>query len=222
MPTSGRSPKLCASVLLGALVLLLVGAASAQPAAAQDRCVRLICGQGSEDDYCTIRPARLVARMPAAFAIVAIRGNTSIATQGDAATANCAPAKRLPQEVSLDRASLYGSVEVTGQLQANGILRFEPNDGGELEFRPGREAFKGTGPFFRTHFQRIKLDSVQPAVNVTPPRMLAGADCWQAQATAQLSDFSVLVGDTSAAGTYPRRARITAVHGFTRCTWGGP
>jgi len=63
---------------------------------------------------------------------------------------------------------------------------------------------------------------VQPAVNVVPPRPLAGADCWQAQATAQLSDFSVLVGDTSAAGTYPRRARITAVHGFTRCTWGGP
>lgn len=222
MHAIGHPPRLCASVLQGALVLLLVGGASAQPAAAQDHCVRLICGKGSEDDHCTIRPAQLVARMPAAFAIVAIRGNTLIATQGDASTANCAPAKRLAQEVSLDRASLYGSVEITGQLQATGILRFEPNDGGELEFRPGRETFKGTGPFFRANFQRIKLDSAQPAVNVVPPRPLAGADCWQAQATAQLSDFSVLVGDTSAAGTYPRRARITAVHGFTRCTWGGP
>ncbi len=220
MPTSDRPPRFCAIAIQGALVLLLVLAAPAQPAYAQD-CVRLLCAQGS-DDHCAIRPARLTARMPAGFAVTSIRGNTAVATQGDAATATCAPAKRLTQEVSLDRASLYGSVEVAGQLQVSGTLRFEPNDGGELEFRPAREAFKGTGPFFRAHFKSIKLDSAQPAVNVVPPRPLASADCWQAQATAQLSDFSVLVGDTSAAGTYPRRARITAVHGFTRCTWGGP
>ncbi len=220
MHASRRPPRLCAIALCGALGLSPLGATSAQPAAAQD-CVRLICGQ-SGDDHCSIRPARLAARMPAGFAITSIRGNTAVATQGDAATASCTAAQRLTQDVSLDRASLYGAVEVAGQLQASGIVRFEPNDGGELEFRPGREAFKGTGPFFQANFQRIKLDSVRPAVNVTPPRPLAGADCWQAQATAQLSDFSVLVGDTSAAGTYPRRARITAIHGFTRCTWGGP
>ncbi len=219
MPASARPPRPRTTALRGALVLPFIWAASAQPAAAQD-CLRLICGQGS--DHCAIQPARLAARMPAGFAVTSVRGNTLIATRGEAATASCPPAQHLPREVSLDRASLYGSVAVAGQLQASGTLRFEPNDGGELEFRPGREAFKGTGPFYRAHFQRIKLDSAQPAVKVTPPRPLAGADCWQAQATAQLTDFSVLVGDTSAAGTYAQRARITAVHGFTRCTWGGP
>lgn len=219
MPASPHAPSRRTMVLHGTLFLPLFWAASPQPAAAQD-CLRLICEQGSE--HCSIKPARLTARMPSGFAVTSVRGNTLIATLGDAATANCPVAERLPKGVSLDHASLYGSVEISGQLLATGTLRFEPNDGGELEFRPGMEAFKGTGPFFRANFRRIKLDSAQPAINVVPPRTLAGADCWQAQATAQLSDFSVLVGDSSAAGTYPRRARITAIHGFARCTWGGP
>lgn len=111
---------------------------------------------------------------------------------------------------------------VAGKLQTRGTLRYEPNVGGVLEFRPGREALQAGGPFFKANFGCIKLDEAQPAVAITPPRALAKGDCWQAKATAELSDFSVLIGDTSAAGAHVRKARITQVSGFERCAWGGP
>jgi hypothetical protein len=191
--------------------------ASAQAALAQD-CIRITCGQ---DDYCEVTPARLTAALPPGFQIRSIRGNTTIAHRGDAALLECRPASRLAGVVSADRASIYGSLRVTGQLKASGILRFEPNDGGELEFRPGKRTLQGGGHFFNTNFARIKLDRAQPPVKITPPNDLAEANCWQANATADLSDFSVLIGDTSAAGTYARQTRITQVSGFTKCTWGG-
>jgi len=212
-PIAARALRGTLPFAVAALLPVLAG-----PASAQD-CLRLDCGPGKE---CSIRPARLTARMPAGFAITSIRGHSAIATRGDAGSAACQPVQQLPRPLSLDQASLYGSVQIAGRLQVPGTLRFEPHDGGALEFRPARAALHGTGPFFRAHFERIKLDAAQPPVAITPPRRLAKADCWQAQATAELSDFSVLVGDTSAAGTYPHRARITAVHGFTACTWGGP
>lgn len=110
---------------------------------------------------------------------------------------------------------------VTGRLQARGTLRYEPNDGGVWAFRPDKGALRGRGRFFKAHFGHIKLDEAQPAVAIAPPAGLAKADSWQAKATVKLSDFSVLIGDTSAAGTYAGKARITQVSGFERCTWGG-
>lgn len=102
-----------------------------------------------------------------------------------------------------------------------GILRFEPNDGGELEFRPALGVFHGAGRFFKANFTRIKLDEAKPSVRIAPPESLTRANCWEANASAELSDFSVLIGDTSAAGTYAQQARITQVGGFAKCTWGG-
>lgn len=199
-------------LLISALLL-----ASTQAALSQD-CIRIACGQ---DDYCEVTPSRLTAALPPGFEIRSIRGNTTIANRGEAALQECRPASRLAVVVSADQASIYGSVHVTGKLQASGTLRFEPNDGGELEFRPSKETLQVGGSFFKTNFARIKLDQAQPSVQIAPPQSLAKADCWQANATAELSDFSVLIGDTSAAGTYARKARINRVSGFTKCTWGG-
>ncbi|WP_458233009.1 hypothetical protein [Roseateles sp. P5_E8] len=194
--------------------LLLV---STHAALAQD-CIRITCGQ---DDYCEATPSRLTAALPPGFEIRSIRGNTKIASQGEVALLECRPASHLPVGVSADKASIYGSVHVTGKLHASGTLRFEPNDGGELEFRPDKETLQVAGRFFKANFTRIKLDEAQPSVKIAPPKSLAGANCWQAKATAELSDFSVLIGDTSAAGTYARQARVTQVSGFTKCIWGG-
>lgn len=190
---------------------------STQAALSQD-CVRITCGQ---DDYCDVSPSRLTAVLPSGFDIRSIRGNTKIAGRGEAALLECRPANRLPGAMSADHASIYGSVYVTGKLQVSGIVRFEPNDGGELDFRPGKETLQTGGRFFRTNFSRIKLDESQPPVKITPPQSLAKADCWQANVTVELTDFSVVIGDTSAAGTSARQARITQVSGFTKCTWGG-
>ena len=191
--------------------------ASTQVAVAQD-CVRIACGQA---DGCEVSPSRLTAALPPGLDIRSIRGNTKIATHGEAALLECRPASRLAAAVSADRASIYGAVQVTGKLHASGILRFEPNDGGELEFRPGKETLRTGGHFFKTNFARIKLDEAQPPMKIAPPQSLATANCWQAHAKVELSDFSVLIGDTSAAGTYARQARITQASGFTHCTWGG-
>jgi len=199
------------------LFLLIILLVSAQATFAQD-CVRLACGQ---DDQCSIAPARLVAAFPPGFKVTSIGGNTKIGSRGEMGVLDCRPVTRLPSEVSLDRGSMYGSVQIAGRLEASGILRFEPNDGGNLDFRPTKEAFRSTGKFFRTNFRRIKLDGAQPPVAVNPPKSLAKADCWQANATAELSDFSVVVGDTSAAGVYAQRARITRINSFTKCIWSG-
>lgn len=192
-------------------------AASMQGALAQD-CVLLTCGP---DDYCEVTPSRLTATLPPALEIRSIRGNTKIASRGEAAASNCRPMNRLPSVLSADEVSIFGSVQVAGNLQTAGVLRFEPNDGGELEFRPAKDAFQSFGRFFRTNFERIKLDEAQPPVTVVPPAALAKADCWEARATAELTDFSLLIGDTSAAGTYVRQARITKVGSFKKCIWGG-
>lgn len=191
--------------------------ASVQVALAQD-CIRLACAPA---DNCEIAPSRLTAKLPPGFDIRSIRGNTKIANSGEAALLECRPASSLGTVWSADQASIYGAVRVAGKLHAQGLLRFEPNDGGDLDFRPDRTSLQAGGPFFRTNFARIKLNEAQPSVKVTPPQRLAQADCWQANATVELSDFSVLIGDTSAAGTYARHARITKVSGFHRCTWGG-
>lgn len=199
-------------LLLSTLLL-----ASAQAALSQD-CARIDCG---EDDRCEVTPSRMTAALPPGFEIRSIRGNTKIAKHGEVTLQECRPASRLAVVVSADQASIYGSVQVTGKLQASGTLRFEPNDGGEFEFRPGKATLQNGGHFFKTHFTRIKLDQAQKFARIAPPRVLAKADCWQANATAELSDFLVLIGDTSAAGTYARQARISGVSGFTQCTWGG-
>jgi hypothetical protein len=199
------------------LLISILLLATAQAALAQD-CIRITCGQ---DDACEVTPSGLTAALPPGFEIRSIRGGTKIDSRGDAALLECRPASRLEVVVSADQASIYGAVHVTGKLHASGTLRFEPNDGGNLEFRPDREALQGRGRFFKTNFERIKLDEAQPAMKVAPPQSLAKADCWQANATAELSGFSILIGDTSGAGAYARQARITQVSGFTKCTWGG-
>lgn len=199
-------------IWFSALLIVLTKGALAQD------CVLVVCGK---DDYCEVTPARVVASLPAGLEIRSIRGNTKVAMRGEAATADCKPSGRLQNIVSADRASLYGAIQVSGTLRVKGILRFEPNDGGVLEFRPTKDAFRGNGKFFNANFERIKLDEAQPPVRVAPPSSLAKADCWQASATAELSDFSVLIGDSSSAGSYARRAQVTGVHGFVKCKWGG-
>lgn len=52
---------------------------------------------------------------------------------------------------------------------------------------------------------------------IAPPQSLATADRWQESAKAKLTDFSVLIGDTSVTGTYAQQAKITQVGGFPRC-----
>lgn len=206
--------------MMRARLLFLLVACSASCAWADD-CVMLVCGAGAAGDACVVTPSQLVATMPRGFAITEIRGNTKVALRGDAGLAQCRPAPRLAGTVSLDQASLYGAVSVTGTLRVTGVLRFEPNDGGELAFAPAPALFAGTGKFFRSHFRSIKLDEAQPAPTIKVPANLAKANCWTAKATVELSAFSIVVGDTSAAGTYAGKARVTALRDVGECVWGG-
>lgn len=190
---------------------------SSKGALGQD-CVQLDCGKNVD---CNVTSSMLAASLPAGLEIKSLGSGTRISFVYDAAIADCRASRAFPKGASADQATFRGTVQVKGTLRASGIVRFEPNDGGNLEFRPAISTFVGTGNFFRSNFRQIKLDEAQPSVVVTPPRSLAKVNCWQATAKAQLTDFSIVIADTSSAGSYARVARISKVSGFSKCEWGG-
>lgn len=202
-----------------ALILGIVLSATSFATHAAD-CYLILCTP-EEDPLteCTVTPSRLSATLPAGLSISAIRGHTAIAPKdGDARYDRvCQKRAALPEAVSLDRGSLYGAVQIAGTLTANGLLRYEPNDGGTLAFLPEKALFAHTGSFFRKEFEMLKLDAAQPAPNLHPPRSLAHANCWTAQATLRATDFDLVVGDSSAAGNYVRRLTLTNVRNFRPC-----
>lgn len=204
------------------LILAVFLPAPARPGDSTE-CFRLICHDGGNaSDHCTAPSSNLSAKMPRGFSITSVNGNAAISAHSETGFQSCAQTPALRRPISLDSGSLYGGMAVSGTLRATGVLRYEPNDGGELEFRPDAEAFAGTGPFFRAHFNRLKLDSAQPSPVVVPPPALRNADCWQAKASIVATDFRVLVGDTSAAGVYVDKLRLDDIREFTACQWGGP
>ncbi|MGV8991299.1 MAG: hypothetical protein ACOH1Q_07835 [Thiobacillus sp.] len=186
-------------------------------------CFLIMCkpdGEGSNE--CTVSPSKMSAAMPPGLFIKEIRGYTAVAPHDDDAsyTRACRKSPRLPEPVSLDQGSIYGAIFITGTVRANGVLRYEPNDGGELMFLPDKAFFEKTGPFFRREFKMLKLDVAKPQSSAHPPKSLANANCWIARATISATDFDLIVGDTSAAGNYVSRMTITNVHGFKECEWG--
>ena len=191
-------------------------AAFAQVAHAQN-CVQLNCNGG----YCSFEPTRFKAKVPASFEIksIAIGHNMRIAALGSdhPATLDCSVVTRLPNVTSLDRTELLGWLKIAGKLQATGTLSFEPREGGNLLFTPDEKTFSSAGEFFRTYFRGINLDDAQPQVKVKLPANLAEAECWEANATMELSDFTVAIVDSCEAGTSARRARITAISTFSSC-----
>ena len=188
-----------------------------------DDCFLIMCKpDGEGPNECAVSPSKMSAAMPPGLSIKEIRGYTAVAPHdgGASYTRACRKSSRLPVPVSLDQGSIYGAMVITGTVRANGMLRYEPNDGGELMFLPDKALFEKTGPFFRREFERLKLDVAKPQFSVHPPNSLANVNCWIARATISATDFDLVVGDTSAAGNYVRQMIITNVHGFKKCEWG--
>lgn len=180
-------------------------------------CVQFNCNEG----YCAFEPGRFKAKFPVSFEVesIAIGHNTRIAAPGREHPANldCSAATRLPSVTSLDETELLGSLKIAGKLQATGRLNFEPREGGNLVFAPDEKTFRNTGKFFRTYFRGINLDEAQPPIKVKLPAHLAKAECWEAKASVELSDFTVAIVDSCEGGTSARRARITAISAFSGC-----
>lgn len=186
-------------------------------------CFLIMCKpDGENPNECAVSPAKLSAVMSPGLSIRAIRGYTAVAPHDEDAsyTRACRKSSRLPEPVSLDQGSIYGGIEITGTLKSNGVLRYEPNDGGELMFLPDSALFEGAGLFFHREFKILKLDMAKPQSSVRPPKSLAKANCWVARATIRATDFDLIVGDTSAAGNYVRRMALTNVREFRQCEWG--
>lgn len=201
------------------LIVGLIASLSVLAAHAAE-CYLIQCApEGESSAECTVTPSRLSAILPAGLSISGIRGHTAIAPHdGDARYDRaCQKLPRLPETVSLDQGSLYGAVQISGTFIADGLLHYEPNDGGTLAFLPEKPAFADSGPFFRREFERLKLDAAQPAPNLHPPRSLARANCWTAQATLRATGFDLVVGDTSAAGNYVRKLSLTKIRNFRSC-----
>ena len=186
-------------------------------------CFLIMCKpEGEDSNQCAVSPSRMSAAMPPGLTITEIRGYTAVAPHDREAsyTRACQKSSRLPKPVSLDQGSIYGAIAITGTLRANGVLRYEPNDGGELVFLPDMSMFRKAGPFFHSKFETLKLDQAKTRSSIRPPKSFANANCWIARATISATDFDLIVGDTSAAGNYVSRMTITNVHGFKECEWG--
>lgn len=208
-----------AACVLWALLGAVGGAGTAGAAHAAPLCYLVTCAQG---ETCEVRPPGVTAALPPGMRLHVLRGFTKVYPGEEAEPHGCTRVLRLPQTVSLDAGHLYGGLAITGRLQVPGVLRYEPNDGGEWMFVPDASALAGGGRFFRAKFAQIKLDEALPARPVPPTAALRQADCWQARGQLDATDFDVVVGDTSAAGTYARHARVSGLHGFAACRWGGP
>lgn len=212
-----RRPR--ATLGLAALLLLADYAHAAPPAA----CVRVVCtGNGSDTQACTVPTHSLSASLPPGLRVTAIRGHTGFSEQGEATGPACAQVVQLEKPLSLDTGSMYGAIQIEGKLSTTGTLRYEPNDGGVLEFRPAPATLRRGGNFFQREFVHLKLDQAKPATTVTPPPALQSASCWQADAALEATDFWVVVGDSSSAGTYVQQRKLTGVRNFRACEWGGP
>ena len=186
-------------------------------------CYLIMCKPaGDASSECTVSPSRMSAAMPPGLTIDGIRGYTAVAPHDSNASYSraCEKTSRLPQPVSLDEGSFYGAIQISGTLRTNGVLRYEPNDGGELWFLPEKSLFEKAGPFFRKEFEMLKLDTANPQATIRPPKSLANANCWIAEATISAAGFDLVVGDTSAAGNYVRKTTITNAHAFKKCEWG--
>ncbi len=201
------------AIALGTLAIFC-----SQAGAAPGKCFELICiTEGNDFPDCPMPPVNLSANLPKGFAIKEIDGYMRIAPIGNIHEGSCKRVKRLPFMVSLDTSDMGGTLNITGTFTASGILRYEMSEGALLEFTPSLSTFKGAGIFFREKFERLNLDEAQPSPSITPPRSLHHNSCWQAKATIRATDFSVRVGDSSLAGTYVRKLRISDVHDFRAC-----
>lgn len=186
-------------------------------------CYLIMCKPaGDHASECTVSPSLMSAAMPLGLTIDGIRGHTAVAPHDRdvSYSRTCQKVSRLPQPVSLDEGSIYGAIQISGTLHANGVLHYEPNDGGDLWFLPEKTLFEKAGPFFRKEFETLKLDAATPQATISPPKSLKNASCWIARATMSASGFDLVVGDTSSAGNYVRRMSITNVHSFRRCELG--
>lgn len=72
-------------------LLSMLSFATTQAALSQD-CVTLVCAQG---DHCEITPSGLTAALPHGLEIRSVRGQTKIATRGEAVLLDCRPVGRL-------------------------------------------------------------------------------------------------------------------------------
>ena len=209
-----------------AVVLLAGLSLGAQSASFTDRCFLVMCSvQGSYNDTCSIAPSKLKAVLPPGFSITSIRNFTYVSPRqysGGEFGEQCPRVTRLPLPISLDVGNVYGAIPMAGTLKSAGTLRYEPSEGGTLEFRLSRESLGNGGRFFREQFVRLKLDSAKPTPSVAPPKQLMDANCWQATAVLEATGFSLLIGASSEAGTYVESARLSDVRDFRACRWGGP
>lgn len=209
------------------VVALLAGISlGAQSASFTDKCFLVMCSvQGSYNDACSVAPSKLTAVLPPGFSITSIRNFTYVSPRqysGGEFGEQCPRVTRLPLPISLDVGNVYGAISIAGTLKSEGILRYEPNEGGTLEFWLPRDSLMNGGRFFRGAFARLKLDSAKPTPSVSPPKRLKNANCWQAKAVLEATGFSLLIGASSEAGTYVERARLSDVRDFQACSWGAP
>jgi hypothetical protein len=128
------------------------------------------------------------------------------------------PAQRA---VNLDRYDQYDNASIgryyfQGHIRMNGLLRFEPSDGGDLFFVPAQPVQMPEStiePYFRSfHLIPLGQDST---FNVT--KSLRTMGCAEARAEIVIHDVMVIANDSEEAGAYPRRVEALRISSYKPC-----
>jgi len=123
--------------------------------------------------------------------------------------------------VNLDRYDQYGNSSIgnyyfQGHLRMDGLLRFEPSDGGDLIFLPSqpvRMPQTTIEPYFRS-FILIPFGQ-DSTFNVTKSIRTLG--CAEAHAEIVIHDVIVIGNDSEEAGVYPRRLEVLRISSYKPC-----
>ena len=123
--------------------------------------------------------------------------------------------------VNLDRYDQYGNSPIgnyyfQGHLRMDGLLRFEPSDGGDLFFLPAQPVQMPQStiePYFRS-FKLIPMGQ-DSTFNVTKSVRTMG--CAEARAEIVIHDVMVTANDSEEAGAYPRRLEVLRISSYKPC-----
>jgi hypothetical protein len=209
-------------VLLGILLSLPFVCVPNAAAAGRTSCARLeqaLLRTGDPDPADCIDGAVLkavAATLPEGLRIAAVRG---LYVDDGSAYRGIDPRK---EAVNLDRDdadgnSIAGALLLSGRLTLTGLLRYEPSNGWHWIF-VSDQPIGGAATAFQRAMATLALDRDDGAPLATPPASLASERCWEASATARISDAVVLMGDSELAGMRPMSLRLSKVRDFRACT----
>jgi hypothetical protein len=108
-----------------------------------------------------------------------------------------------------------GELLLIGNATLQGTLRFDPGPAGEYWFTLNHSlGVRGPAELLLGEF---KLSRKHSPSELRVPTSLRSADCWMADATLDVSNIWLVIGDSDEAGAYPSSYKVLSIAGHRSC-----